>query len=272
MVHPLGAALIKHALGVANDAVLVPRAHGLEQFDTRNARSPRAVQHDAAILDLLARDMQRIDQAGGTDHGGAMLVVVENRNIAFFLEVLLDDETFRRLDILEVDAAKGGRHQLDRAAELIRVFGIQLDIDGIHVGEAFEQNRLTLHHGFGGKRTKIAKPQYRRPVRDDGDQIALGGVIIGRLGPLGDHLTGHGHAGRICKAEIALCRHRGRGVDVDLSRIWFQVIGQSLFAGDPALVGHFSSLPRSGFRFSHCNGPRQQRAFAASIPRGACVG
>ena len=146
LVHALGPALIDHALGVANDAVLVASAHRLQQLDTGNPRRPRTVQNDPAILDLLAADMQRVDQTRRADHRRAMLIIVEDRNVHFFLQALLDDETFRRLDILKIDPAKGRPHQPDRAAKLVRVFGVQLDIDRVYIGKALEQYRLALHH------------------------------------------------------------------------------------------------------------------------------
>jgi hypothetical protein len=40
------------------------------------------------------------------DHGGAVLVVVENRDVALFLEFALDLKAAGRRDVLEVDAAE----------------------------------------------------------------------------------------------------------------------------------------------------------------------
>ena len=51
---------------------------------------------------------ERVDQAGGGDDGGAVLVVMEDRNVHQFAQALLDDEAFRRLDVLEIDAAPAG--------------------------------------------------------------------------------------------------------------------------------------------------------------------
>ena len=51
---------------------------------------------------------QRVDQAGGGDDGGAVLVVVEDRDVHQFAQPLLDDEAVGRLDVLEIDAAEGG--------------------------------------------------------------------------------------------------------------------------------------------------------------------
>ena len=49
---------------------------------------------------------ERVDQAGGGDDRGAVLVVVEHRDVHQLAQPLLDDEALRRLDVLEVDAAR----------------------------------------------------------------------------------------------------------------------------------------------------------------------
>ena len=50
---------------------------------------------------------QRVDQRGEHDDRGAVLVVVEDRDVERLLEALLDLEAARRGDVLEVDAAEG---------------------------------------------------------------------------------------------------------------------------------------------------------------------
>ena len=124
----------------------MPCAHGFQQLKTGDPRRARAVKDDLHILDLLVRQVQRVDQACCTDHGRAVLVVMKDGNVHLFLEGLLDDEAFRRLDIFKIDAAEAGPHQAHRLDELVRVLGIQLDVDGIHIGEPLEQNSLAFHH------------------------------------------------------------------------------------------------------------------------------
>src|SRR6056297_2243742 len=77
------------------------------------------------------------------------------------------------------------------------VFGIELDVDGVHVGEPLEEHGLALHHRFGAERAEIAKTQNRRAVGDHRHQIALVGVVIGEVRVGGDFLAGHGNAGGI---------------------------------------------------------------------------
>ncbi len=87
----------------------------------------------------------------------------------------------------------------------------------VDVGEAFEQDRLALHHRLGGERAEIAEAEDGGAVGDDRDEIALGGIIIGfgRIG--GDGADRHRDAGRISEGEVALRRHRLGGDDLDLA-------------------------------------------------------
>ena len=100
LVHPLGAALINHALRVTNDAILVLRTHRFQKLYAGNPSSPSAVQYDFNIFDIFAAQMERIDQSCRTDHRGTMLIIVEDRYVHFLFEALFDHKTFRRFDVL----------------------------------------------------------------------------------------------------------------------------------------------------------------------------
>ncbi|MNV92240.1 hypothetical protein D3C71_1868140 [compost metagenome] len=74
-----------------------------------------------------------------------MLIVVEHRDVHDLAQLLLDDETVRRLDVFEVDAAEGGSEETHAVDELVDVFGIDFKVDGIDVGKALEQHGLAFH-------------------------------------------------------------------------------------------------------------------------------
>ena len=194
LVHTFSTSLINHTFGVAHDAVVVPGAHRLEQLKTSDPCSTRAIQHNPHIFYLFAGNVQRVDQPGGTDHSGAVLVIMKDGNIHLFFQTLLDDKTFRRFDVFQINAAKRRTHQLDRINDGFGVFGIQFDVDRIYIREPFEQDRLAFHHRLGGKRTQIAKTQNRRSVRNNRYQVALVCIVIGGFRVLCDRLTRHSHA------------------------------------------------------------------------------
>ena len=81
LVHALGAALIDHALGVAQDQVVGREADRLEQFQAGDAGSTRAVADELGGLDVAAGEIERVDQAGRRDDRGAVLVVMEDRDV-----------------------------------------------------------------------------------------------------------------------------------------------------------------------------------------------
>ena len=143
---------------------------------------------------------------------------MHDRDVHPLAQRLLDDEAFRRGDILEVDAAEARLHQRHRVDELVGILGVELDVDRIDIGEALEEDGLALHHRLGGERAEIAEAEDRGAVGDDRDEIALGGIIVGKVGILGDGAHRHGDAGRISEAQVALRRHRLGGDDLDLAR------------------------------------------------------
>src|SRR3546814_6848040 len=75
-----------------------------------------------------------------------MLVVMEHRDVHALLQRGFDDEAIGGGNVFEVDAAEARREQLDRFDETLRIFGIDLEIDRIDIGETLEQHRLAFHH------------------------------------------------------------------------------------------------------------------------------
>ena len=176
----LVAALVDHALAVAHDDIVVRHAHRLDQLGAGDRRGAGAVHDHLDVLELAPGQVAGVDQAGGGDDRGAVLVVVHDRDVHPLAQGLLDDEAFGRGDVLEVDAAEARLHQRDRVDERVGILGVELDVDRIDVGEALEQHRLAFHHRLGGERAEIAEAEDRGAVGDDRDEIALGGIIIGR--------------------------------------------------------------------------------------------
>ncbi len=146
-----------------------------------------------------------------------MLVVVEYGNVEHLAQALLDDETLRRLDVLEVDAAEGEPHRLHRIDEFVRILGTHFDVEGIDVGEALEENGLAFHHRLRGERAEIAETENGGAVRDHADEVALCGVVEGAARVFGNGEHGYGDAGGVGERKIALRRHRLGRDDFELS-------------------------------------------------------
>ncbi len=197
LVHAFGAALVDDALGIDQDDVFRAEPHRLDQLDAGDRCRTGAVADELGGLEVAAGQLQRVDQAGGGDDCGAVLVVMEDRDVHQLAQAAFDDETFRRLDILEVDAAEGGAEETYAVDEFVDVFGIDFKVDRIDVGEALEENGLAFHDRLRGERPEIAEAEDRRTVGDDGHHVAARRVVVGGGGIGGDRLDRHRHARRI---------------------------------------------------------------------------
>ena len=214
LVHAVGAALVDDAPGVAHDDVLGLEAEALHQFDAGDGRGAGAVDHQLAVLDPAPGEVTRIDQAGGRDDGGAVLVVVEDGDVHDLAQALLDDEALGRLDVFQVDTAEARGQEAHAVYQLFGVLGVDAEVDAVDVGEALEQDRLAFHHRLGAERAQVAQAEDGGAVADHGDQVALGGVVVGERRILGDFQARRGDARRIRQGQIALrgqrfCRLQG---------------------------------------------------------------
>src|SRR3546814_1516560 len=123
--------------GVQTCALPILRdAHRLDQLGAGDRRRAGAVDDDADILEVAPGQVARIDQPGGGDDRGAVLVVVKDGDVHPFLQRRLDDEAVGRGDILQVDAAEARLEQFDRVDEGLRVLGLDLEVDRVDVGRS----------------------------------------------------------------------------------------------------------------------------------------
>ena len=146
-----------------------------------------------------------------------MLVVVEDGDVEFGLEALLDLEAAGRRDVLEVDAAEGGRHQFHGVNDLLGVVGREADREGVDVGELLEQHRLALHHGHRGLGADVAEAEDRRPVGDDGDRVRLDRVVEGLRAVGGDVFADTCDAGGVSHRKVVAGLQRVLVVLLDLA-------------------------------------------------------
>ncbi len=63
-------------------------AHRLDQLEASDAGRARAVADDAHVLDAPAGEVSGIDEAGGGDDRGAVLIVMEHRDVHQLLQRL----------------------------------------------------------------------------------------------------------------------------------------------------------------------------------------
>ena len=195
LIHPIGAALPDHAFAITHDDIFMPHAHRLDEFGAGNGGGASAVYDDADFPHLTSGQRAGVDQPGGGDDGGAMLVIMKDGDVHPLFQRLFDDEAIGRGDVFQIDAAKAWAHQSHRVDKGFGIFGIEFQINRINISKAFEQDRLALHHRFGGQRAEIAEAKDGCAVGDDGDEIALCRIFISKRRIFSDGAHGDGDAG-----------------------------------------------------------------------------
>ena len=236
------AALVDDALGVGHIDILRIDPQGHENVQAGQGRSTGARHGHLHVTDGFAHQFQTVDQRSARDDGSTVLVVVEDGNLHLLAQLALDVEAFRRLDVLEVDAAQCGLQRHDDLDQLVRITLGQLDVEDIDAGKLLEQASLAFHHWLAGQRADIAQPQHGRAVGDHADQVATGGVL-GRLGRIGlDVQTRIGHPRRVGQRQVTLVGQGLGGADGDLARgglgvIFARCVSQGGFGGRK-LFGH----------------------------------
>jgi hypothetical protein len=173
--------------------------------------------HGAKLAELLAGHPGRAAQRGQRHDRGAVLVVMEDRDVEQRPEPVLDLEAARRRDIFQVDAAETRRERGHSGYDLVDAGAGQADGHGVDAGEPLEQQRLALHHRHRGRRTDVAQAEHGRAIGDDGDRVGHPGVIGGQLGLLGDRGAHPGDPRRVRHRQRGAIDHVDRGPHADLA-------------------------------------------------------
>ena len=192
-------------------------AGGEHERDDRTAGGAGTRDDGADRGEVLADHAQGVGERGEHDDRGAVLVVVEDRDVEGLAQPSLDLEASRRRDVLEVDAPEAGCDQLDGADDLVGVLGVQADRPGVDVGEPLEQRRLALHHRQRRARADVAQAEHRRPVGDHRDGVALDRQPAHVLGVLGQREADPADAGGVGHREVVAVAQRHLGGHLDLA-------------------------------------------------------
>ena len=236
VVHLLLATGIDDARDVGHPDVLPWNAERYEEIQARERGRARARADELDLGDVLADDAQPVDDRSADDDRRAVLIVVEHRDLHSLAQLALDVEAFRRLDVLEIDAAERRLQRRDDLDQLVRVAFVDLDVEAVDARELLEQHRLAFHHGLRGKGADRTQPEHRRAVGDHADQIPARGEVA-RLGGLADDLVARGrHTGRIGQRQVALVGEMLGRRDRDLAGRKLPVILER--GGADFLVGH----------------------------------
>ena len=217
-------------LGVEHHDVFLAGTEGTVEPSTTDGGCTGTVDNNADILNLLARHLNGVDESGTRDDGRAMLVVVHDGDVELLLQTTLDFKTFRRLDVLEVNAAERRGNRLDGSYEAFRVLLVDLDVEGIHTGIDFKEEALSLHNGLAAHGTDVAQTEHGGTVRNDRHQVSLVGIAVGIGWRLLDFQTGFRHTGTVGQRKVGLCAVGLCGHHLDFAGTSLLMIGKgSLF-------------------------------------------
>ncbi len=175
------------------------------------AAAPAPLMTMRTVLQLFAHHLQGVGEACQGDDGGAVLVVVEDGDVAPLLQLPLDLKAPGGGDVLQVHAAEGAGQQSHRVDDLIHIVAADAQGNGIHTAEGLEQNALALHDGHAGLRADVPQPQNGRAVGDDGHGVPPAGQLIAFIDILLDLQAGLGHAGGVGQGQCLLAVHRRPG-------------------------------------------------------------
>ena len=235
-VHQLGAAFIHHAGQVGDKHVLAPDAQMQQQVQTGQCGRAGPGGHQLDLTGLLAGDLQGIDHGRADRDGRAVLIIVKDRDLQPLAQFTLDVKAVGRLDVFEVDGAKGRLQGCDHLDQPDRVLLVDFNVKHVDTGELLEQDRLALHHRLGGQGADVAQTEHRRAVGDHRHQIAAAGVLEGVVRVFDDFFAGRSHAWRVGQGQVALIGQLLGGGDGQLARRRQFVIEQCRTAQALALV------------------------------------
>ena len=139
-----------------------------------------------------------------------MLVVVENRDIALFLELPLNLEAARRGNILEVHAAERTRNEVHGVHELVHIVRLHAKRERVHVAKALEEHALSLHDRHTRLGADVAKAENGRAVGDNRTEVPAARELVAFVNIFLNLQARLRHARRISKAQIILRLDRNR--------------------------------------------------------------
>ena len=148
-VHQLLAALVHNALDVGHDDVGARQTKCDELIEAGEGCRARPARYELHLRDVLADNLEAVEDARRHHDCGAVLVVMKYGDIHALAKSTLDLEAFGGLDVLEVDASECRLQACDGLDEGRRLLLRDLDVEDVDASELLEQDSFALHHWLG---------------------------------------------------------------------------------------------------------------------------
>ena len=103
---------------------------------------------------------------------------MENRNITSLLQLILDIEALRALDVFQVYSSECRRDGPYYFYELIWISFINLNVEDIYIRKALEKDSLPFHCRLTGQGSPVSQSKDCCSVGDDSHQVSLGSIAV----------------------------------------------------------------------------------------------
>ncbi len=164
-------------------------------------------EHGSDVPDLFVRQQQGIDQPRQSYAGGALGVIVPNRDLAGGAQFVQHPVAVGLGNVLQIHSPHAGFqhfHKLDqfsriRFAVLITV--VHAESDGIKASQILHQHGFAFHHAQAAKPAAITIAQHPGAITHHCHQIFPVAQFIGKIGIVPDGSGNGGHPWRVPHIE-----------------------------------------------------------------------
>ena len=193
---------------VSNRVTLVGiAAVGEYEAGDRRVGGAGAQEDYPGIAELLAGQLERVEEPRERDAGGPLSVVVPHRDIAGVPQLVEDPEAVRLGYVLQVHRPEGildHLHEIDDLGRIVLPVGaarVDAERHRVHAAQVFHQEGLALHHAQAPGRRAVPIAQDPRRVRHDCHQVTPVGQGEGAVVVVTDIPRYGGNAGSVPDVE-----------------------------------------------------------------------
>ena len=107
-----------------------------------------------------------------------MLVIMENRNVAFLLQLSFDLKATGCRNILQVHSCKTSGNHVNCIHDLIHILALDAQWKRIYVSKSLKEHTFSFHNRHSSLRANISQSQNRRSVCNYQTEIVAAGQFI----------------------------------------------------------------------------------------------
>ena len=146
-----------------------------------------------------------------------MLIIVEDRNIAFFFQLSLDLKAARCRNIFQVHTCKAAGDQINGIDDLIHIMALDAQRKCVHITKCLKQYTFSFHNRHTCLRSDVSKTKDSTSIGHYQAKIVTAGQFIALLHILLDLQTRLCHTRRISQRQVILCSNRNCCNNLDLT-------------------------------------------------------